>query len=514
MFAPLIAKPKSVPSRGATVAAQRLGHSALKRAHLPQRSIGNEAILGNLPQQGPDSLKRRDPRQEMASRSARKATLGASWEFSTIPVSAPGRAEPFQMPYLPIQARFKVGPAHDPLEQEADRVTSQVMRMSEADVSVGTAQPQIGNQCDACDEERLQNKDAGQLTASVREAPGIVHQVLRSQGQPLDAATKAYFEPRFGHDFSRVRVHTATRAVGSARAVQARAYTVGSDIVFNDGQFAPHTSDGKTLLAHELTHVVQQDGGALAIQRSPDPKKPEAATRKEPEATRTSGVGGPAAEYEAARKEAYAENAKREKVWQWINVTASEDDFVRGFIRHKLAMNLKARVEKVKTKGQLFRDVKQWRERFRALHDASLKVAQGAMSADLQAEFKKATSRFHIFEHERTPHVGKKLAQLAEQGVEVERIVRANVDVEYQYELEAEPIERASMEEGAAIIKELDGLVWEHKPFSKSIFESLVSRINQWDQGVDRLMDIELKAKAHFTGSGPVSRPSGLDVDR
>jgi hypothetical protein len=88
--------------------------------------------------------------------------------------------------------------------------------------------------------------------------PPVVHDVLRSPGQPLDLATSAFFEPRFAHDFSQVRVHTDTKAAESARAVNARAYTVGRDVVFGAGQYAPRTAAGDRLLAHELTHVAQQ----------------------------------------------------------------------------------------------------------------------------------------------------------------------------------------------------------------------------------------------------------------
>ncbi|MGH9508475.1 MAG: eCIS core domain-containing protein [Terriglobales bacterium] len=85
-----------------------------------------------------------------------------------------------------------------------------------------------------------------------------MHEVLGSPGQPLDPATRAFFEPRFGHDFSHVRVHTDAHAADSARAVNALAYTVGRNIAFGAGQYLPTTSVGKHLLAHELTHVVQQ----------------------------------------------------------------------------------------------------------------------------------------------------------------------------------------------------------------------------------------------------------------
>jgi hypothetical protein len=87
---------------------------------------------------------------------------------------------------------------------------------------------------------------------------------LRSSGQPLDASTRAFMESRFQHDFSTVRVHTDARAAESAQAVNALAYTVGQDVVFGAGQFAPATRTGQKLLAHELTHVVQQQPGVAS----------------------------------------------------------------------------------------------------------------------------------------------------------------------------------------------------------------------------------------------------------
>jgi Domain of unknown function (DUF4157) len=115
-------------------------------------------------------------------------------------------------------------------------------------------------ECEECREKRLQrkarNSELGNRNHS--SVPPIVHEVLRSPGQPLDAATRAFLEPRFGHDFSEVRVHTDAKASKSVRAVNARAYTVGNDIVFGDGQFNPKTYAGQELVAHELAHVAQQ----------------------------------------------------------------------------------------------------------------------------------------------------------------------------------------------------------------------------------------------------------------
>jgi len=94
--------------------------------------------------------------------------------------------------------------------------------------------------------------------SSANGVPPIVHDVLSSSGQPLDAGTRAFMESRFVHDFSQVRVHTDARAAESAQAANALAYTVGRDVVFGTGQYAPGTSEGRRLVAHELTHVAQQ----------------------------------------------------------------------------------------------------------------------------------------------------------------------------------------------------------------------------------------------------------------
>ena len=116
--------------------------------------------------------------------------------------------------------------------------------------------PGVDGECTACRQKRLRRTPAGQ--AETTGVPPIVHEVLRSPGQPLDPATRAFMEPRFGHDFSTVQVHTDTQAAQSTRAVNALAYTVGHDVVFATGQYAPGMRASQRLLAHELTHVVQQ----------------------------------------------------------------------------------------------------------------------------------------------------------------------------------------------------------------------------------------------------------------
>jgi outer membrane protein OmpA-like peptidoglycan-associated protein len=116
-------------------------------------------------------------------------------------------------------------------------------------------------ECTECRKKRLglQRRAVGH---GPETAPPIVHDVLRSPGRPLDDATRGFMESRFNHDFSGVRVHTDARAAESARAVNALAYTVGNHVAFGAGQYAPGTSGGRGLLAHELAHTVQQQGNA------------------------------------------------------------------------------------------------------------------------------------------------------------------------------------------------------------------------------------------------------------
>jgi hypothetical protein len=118
-------------------------------------------------------------------------------------------------------------------------------------------------ECDDCRTKQLTSQRSSVNHTEPSSVPPIVHEVLRSPGQPLDVGTRAFMEPRFGHDFSGVRVHTDANAAESARAVNALAYTVGQNVVFGAGQYAPYLADGQKLIAHELAHVAQQyqDGG-------------------------------------------------------------------------------------------------------------------------------------------------------------------------------------------------------------------------------------------------------------
>ena len=120
-----------------------------------------------------------------------------------------------------------------------------------------------GGECEACRKKRegIMQRSATRNDVG-RFAPPIVHDVLRDPGTPLDSSSRAFMESRFGRDFSGVRVHTDAKAAASAESVDAHAYTVGKDIAFGAGQFAPQSETGRKLLAHELTHVVQQSTGS------------------------------------------------------------------------------------------------------------------------------------------------------------------------------------------------------------------------------------------------------------
>ena len=185
----------------------------------------------------------------------------------------------------PTRPQLQIGAPDSPLEREADVVAARVMRGASgvAPIAAGGSAPGVQRKCAGCGEcaECKKDKDDETLTIHRRAAPGAtgsprqrgsdtVGALLHSDaGKPLDAATRGFFEPRFGQDFSGVRVHTGARATESAKSIDALAYTAGDHIVFRDGQFSPATQGGKTLLAHELAHVVQQSGatGQRFVQR-------------------------------------------------------------------------------------------------------------------------------------------------------------------------------------------------------------------------------------------------------
>ena len=159
---------------------------------------------------------------------------------------------------LSLQAKLRISEPGDQYEQEADLVADQIIKMSH---------PFFQRQIESENEngEIVQREITPKPTPlisdqSLSEAPPIVQEVLNSPSQPLDAETRTFMETRFEQDFSQVRVYTDGNAANGARATRARAFTIGGNIVFGSGEYAPTTIEGKRLIAHELTHVVQQGG--------------------------------------------------------------------------------------------------------------------------------------------------------------------------------------------------------------------------------------------------------------
>jgi Domain of unknown function (DUF4157) len=158
-----------------------------------------------------------------------------------------------------LQTKLAINQPGDEYEQEADRIADQVLA-APTHHAVSGAPPRI---------QRFSGQSNGQMDV----APANVDQALASPGGSLEPALRQDMEQCFGYDFSRVRVHTGSAAEQSAQDLNANAYTIGHDIVFGAGRLAPETQEGRRLLAHELTHVIQQRSSGPMLARSPDDKE-------------------------------------------------------------------------------------------------------------------------------------------------------------------------------------------------------------------------------------------------
>ncbi len=176
-----------------------------------------------------------------------------------------------------IQAKLEIGSPHDAMEQEADAVADRVVRGPASGLAfagVGQQSPDsIQRKCAGCEDEMVQRK------VQSPSAPPVASSQLSSQiqstrggGQRLDGPTRQAMEQGIGHDFGGVRIHTGDYATQMSREISAKAFTVGNDIYFNAGQYQPGTEQGKHLLAHELTHTVQQNHGIAPKQIQRDPE--------------------------------------------------------------------------------------------------------------------------------------------------------------------------------------------------------------------------------------------------
>jgi hypothetical protein len=182
-----------------------------------------------------------------------------------------------------VQTKLTVGSANDAHEHEANQTADMVMRKPENSVKNGTytegslfsptITPMVQRACAHCEAEKeqtAQRKETGAATGGFSAPPSVSKAIARG-GSALDSNAKTFMESRFNRSFDNVQVHTDGESAASARDISARAYTSGNHIVFGDGQYQPNTEGGRHLLAHELTHVVQQGSAFQNIQRQAAP---------------------------------------------------------------------------------------------------------------------------------------------------------------------------------------------------------------------------------------------------
>jgi hypothetical protein len=215
----------------------------------------------------------RAPEMMPAPSGAGRGHAFGAFAFHRVPLGAP-------------QPKLTVNAPGDVYEQEADRIAAQVLRMSDEEVQTTRVAGGIQRMCAECaaeEEERMSTGAAEEEEEPIqaKEEPGAIPEVtpetqaaidaMRGGGAPLDQQTRAFMEPRFGHNFSQVRIHADARAATVARSLDALAFTVGNDIAFASGQYQPGSDEGRALLAHELTHTIQQTGGAARVQRQTPP---------------------------------------------------------------------------------------------------------------------------------------------------------------------------------------------------------------------------------------------------
>jgi len=173
---------------------------------------------------------------------------------------------------ITLQPKLEVSSPDDPAEKEAERVAERVMELDEAGPDPGeTAAEAEGASPPA--PVRTAESTASGSTAVAAPQESAVRSGVRGSGKPLPSGVRSKFQTTMGPDFSDVRVHTGTAADTAARSIQAKAYTLGSDIAFADGQYDPSTAGGKRLLAHELTHVTQQGSAPARVHRQESESK-------------------------------------------------------------------------------------------------------------------------------------------------------------------------------------------------------------------------------------------------
>lgn len=185
------------------------------------------------------------------------------------------KTKAFVAPAPVIQKKLKIGAVDDPLEAEADAMADKVVQqMDTPPVPPSNKGSLVQKKCSQCKDDELQKKPlADGISSWVQKksllsgrqsvaSEGITNQINASQGggSLMGDTTRSFMESSFGNDFSGVKIHTDSNAIQLSKALNAQAFTVGNDIYFNEGKYNPSTTSGKHLLAHELTHTIQQGG--------------------------------------------------------------------------------------------------------------------------------------------------------------------------------------------------------------------------------------------------------------
>lgn len=198
-----------------------------------------------------------------------------------------------------IQRKIRIGPVDDPLEREADRFADAVISGHSIGTIGGTSPDTAQRKYPACEkeEEKSLRRKSTEPAGSPRSHNGLADTAARAVSQggaPLTPEQRAYFEPQFGRDLSGVRLHIGPAAEKSARELAAHAYTIGHNIAFAAGRFAPTTREGRHLLAHELTHVAQQSSSAAdsRVQLKRDPETAEPVAAASPDEAQAEAVWG------------------------------------------------------------------------------------------------------------------------------------------------------------------------------------------------------------------------------
>jgi Domain of unknown function (DUF4157) len=175
-----------------------------------------------------------------------------------------------------VQPKLTINTPGDQYEQEADAMADRVIHMSSNEMAkpvTGLIGRSLQRKCEHCEEEEKKKKpvmrkaETGSSGMSVSSSFDNSLNASKGGGSPLPKGTRSFMENAFSIDFSSVKIHNGSQASEMSKGINAKAFTTGNDIYFKSGEYSPNSEEGKKLLAHELTHVVQQSGEGDQVQR-------------------------------------------------------------------------------------------------------------------------------------------------------------------------------------------------------------------------------------------------------